>query len=515
MAKKSKSGGSELNLDSLMDAVTNVVGVLMIVFVMMALNTAQMLQKILSDLPPVTPEEHQKLVEQMKKLPPPPADPKKLEEDKKKAEQEMKKATEELASVDTTQLQSQMKFMDLESFRQKLKDAKKKRETERAESEKLIAEVERLKALLDDTPIFKPEPPTFVRLPNPRPFPENPNETRILVAKQGVLFLNEKSFIDPIIGGLDKIKSQFEYKEVKIDPFMKMLTGIYGSPQAAQQAWTEIAPFVNTFQMDQIAMAHKALATAKLPATKQVLAAIGDISIVTRATPTGVAEAIVGAVSGNLTKWTALDPSRDPTKPTITATSSGAKINFGWGSKVVEVKATAKDIVDYFVKDLGGLDGIKNRSRDKVIYDAFKLQAVLERAAASPMMGGSSYTFKPAVKEGSTLVQLALTPKAGGGETLDQIRAEGSAYQRLMRQIQGDAKGVAIYQVMPDAFETYHEARRIADQIGVAATWEFLAKLDLTVNVRGYEVQRFAQVTTSTATGGTAVRITAPKRSLD
>ena len=58
MAKKSSSsGGSELNLDSLMDAVTNVVGVLMIVFVVMALNTARVVQKILSDLPPVTEEE--------------------------------------------------------------------------------------------------------------------------------------------------------------------------------------------------------------------------------------------------------------------------------------------------------------------------------------------------------------------------------------------------------------------------------------------------------------------------
>lgn len=515
MAKKSKSGGSELNLDSLMDAVTNVVGVLMIVFVMMALNTAQMLQKILSDLPPVTPEEHQKLVEQMKQLPPPPIDPKKLEEEQKKAQQDIKKATEELASVDTSQLQSQMKFMDLESFRKQLQEAKKKRESERAESEKLIAEVERLKALLDDTPIFKPEPPTFVRLPNPRPFPENPNETRILVAKQGVLFLNEKTFIEPIVGGLDKIKSQFEYKEVKIDPFLKMLTGIYGTPQAAQQSWSEIAPFVNTFQMDQVANAHKVLATAKLPATKQVLSAIGDISIVTRASLPVVAEAISAAVAGDLTKWTALDPSRDPAKPTITANSSGAKITFGWGAKTVEVKATAKDILDYFVKDLAGMDNIKNRSRDKVIYDAFKLQAVLDRAAASPMMNGSSYTFSAAVKEGTTFVQLALTPKAGGGETLDQIRAEGSAYQRLMRQIKADAKGVAIFQVMSDAFETYHEARKIADQVGVAATWEFLAKLDLTVNVRGYEVQRFAEATTANTKGGNAVRIAAPKRSLD
>jgi hypothetical protein len=161
------------------------------------------------------------------------------------------------------------------------------------------------------------------------------------------------------------------------------------------------------------------------------------------------------------------------------------------------------------------LPGIKGRSRDKVIYDAFRLQSVLDRAASSPMMSTSSYTFKPMIKPGSSYVQLALTPKAGGGESLEQIKTEGSSYQRLMRQIKSDPRGVAIFQVMADAFSTYHDARRIADEIGVAATWEFLAKLDLTVNVTGYEVQRFALTTTSTATGGNAVRITAPKRSLD
>jgi len=112
-------------------------------------------------------------------------------------------------------------------------------------------------------------------------------------------------------------------------------------------------------------------------------------------------------------------------------------------------------------------------------------------------------------------VQLALTPKAGGGETLGQMRAEGSNYQRLMRQVQADKSGVAIFQVMSDAFMTYHEARQIADQIGVSATWEFLPKLDLLVNVTGYEVQRLTLTATAKAVPGTAVRITAPKRSLD
>lgn len=516
MAKRKPHEEQELPFVALMDTMTNVVGVLIIVLVMVGISIASAVKKILSDLPPVTPEEYQKMLQVVKELPPPPADPKKIEEDKKIAEQKLKKAIEDLKTIDTTSLESQMKFMDLESFNKKLADARKQRETQKVEVDKLIAEVERLKALLDQTPVYKPDPPTYIRLPNPRPFPEKPNETRVLVAKQGVLFLNEKTFIQPILDGLDKVKSQFEYKEVKIDPFAKMLEKVLGNAQAAQQAWPEIAPFVNTFQMDQVALTYKTLVIGKLPATKQVISSIGDISLALRSTMPVVAEAIAGAAQGNLSKWTALDPSRDPAKPTIKATSSGGKIIFTYGAKVVEAKANPKDILDYFVKELADLPGIKGRSRDKVIYDAFKLQAMLERAAASPMMSGSSYTFKPEVKPGIPYVQLALTPKAGGGESLDQIRTEGSNYQRLMRGVKADESGVAIFQVMSDAFTTYHEARKIADQIGVAATWEFLPKLDLVVNVTGYEVQRFTPPAAPAPAGTVpAVRIAAPKRALD
>ncbi len=518
MAKKRKREDQELPFVALMDTMTNVVGVLIIVLVMVGISIASAVRKVLSDLPPVTPEEHRKLVEEMKELPPPPADPKKIKEDKKIAEQKLKKAIEDLKTIDTTSAESQMKFMDLESFNKKLEDARKLRVARKAEVDKLIAEVERMKALLDQTPVFKPDPPTYIRLPNPRPFPEKPNETRIFVAKQGVLYLNEKTFIQPILDGLDKIKSQFEYKEVKIAPFTKMLTQVFGNAPAAQQAWPEIAPFVNTFQMDQVALTYKALVIGKLPATKQVISAIGDISLGTRRTMPVVAEAIVAAVQGNLSKWTALEPSVDPLKPIIKATSSGGKVSFTWGAKTIEVKANAKDVLDYFVKDLADMPGFKGRSRDKVIYDAFKLQAVLERAAASPMMSSSSYTFKPSLKPGIAFIQLELTPKAGGGESLEQMRSEGSNYQRLMRGVKADASGVAIFQVMSDAFATYHEARRIADQIGVAATWEFLPKLDLLVNVTTYEVQRFAVTTVAPpAPAGTvpAVRIAAPKRALD
>ncbi|TDU73075.1 hypothetical protein EI77_01542 [Prosthecobacter fusiformis] len=514
---KHKHEEQELPFVALMDTMTNVVGVLIIVMVMVGISLAAAVNKILSDLPPVTEEQHKEMVEKIKQLPPLPQDPKKLEEDQKIAEIELQKVTEELSKIDTTSVAKQMEFMDLDSFRKKLDEAKKKREEEKAKTDAMLAELERLKSLLDETPVYTPPAPTFVRLPNPRPYPAEPNETRVLVARQGVLFLNDEAFIKPIIDGLEKVKSQLEYKEVRIDPFLPMLTKVFGTAPAAQQAWPEISPLAGNFQMDQVAVAYKDLAAAGLQPNKAVLGALGDIAVTLKSSLPAVTTAVIAATKADLSKWTALDPSKDPTKPTIKAAMAGGKINFSYGSKSVEVKAGAKEVLSYFVKDLAGLDSIKNKSRSKVIYDAFKLQAMLERAASSPTLSGS-YTIKPTIRPGSTAIQLALTPRAGGGETLDQMRAEGSNYQRLMRQIKGDTQGVAVFQVMADAFDTYLEARKIADDIGVSATWEFLAQLDLSVNVTGYEVQRFNLPTPPAPKkpgAGDPVRIAAPKRSLD
>jgi hypothetical protein len=245
---------------------------------------------------------------------------------------------------------------------------------------------------------------------------------------------------------------------------------------------------------------------------------LGDIAIVIRSTLPAVASAVTAATKGDLAKWTALDPSRDPTKPTIKATVSGGKITFVYGSaKPEEVKQDAKEILNYFVRNLAGLDSIKNKSRSKVIYDAFAMRSILERAAANPLLSGA-YVITPTIRPGSTTVQLVMTPKAGGGETVQQIQVDVSNYQRVMRQIKSDPKGVAVFQVMNDAYGTYLDARRIADDIGVPATWEFLSKLDLTMNVTGYEVQRYAVPAGTTPRNPgdpEPVRIAAPKRTLD
>lgn len=503
----------ELPFVALMDTMTNVVGVLIIVLVMVGLSVANIVKTVLSDLPPVTPEELARLKEEAKKMPKQET-PEEIQKKKEQLEVDLKKIIEQLKTVDTSDLQSKMKFMDLDVFKKQLEDKHKERDLTKAETDKMLAELERLKALLDQTPVFKPPPPTYVRLPNPRPYPEKPVETRVLVAKQGILTFNQSQFLKPIMEGMDKVRSQLEYQRVEYPPFAKLLEAVLGSPAEAQKAWPEIAPLVNRMQIESAALAYKALAAGGLAPNKQMLATIADLSIPTRQQMPVVAEAIVAATKGDVSKWLKCDPSSNPVTPVIKASASGGKISFSWGATTKEVKATPRDVLEYF-RDLGKLKGIEGASKARTIYDAARVQALLQRAASNPLITGS-YTFEPKVIPTATYIQLALTPKSGGGETVEAMKQPNSPFIRRMRDVKADPHGVVIFQVMRDAFETYLEARRLADEVGVPATWEFLSKLDLTLNVYGYEVQRHAPTPPRPATTATGpVTIAPPKRTLD
>jgi hypothetical protein len=513
MAKRKPHEEQELPFVALMDTMTNVVGVLIIVLVMVGLSVASAVKKVLSDLPPVTKEELQQIQEQVKQLPEK-IDPVKVEEEQKQAESKLKRAIEDLKTVDTADVQAKMKFMDLEAFQKQLEQRRKDRETSKVETDKMLVELERLKALLDKTPVYQPLPPTYVRLPNPRAYPEKPNETRVLVAKQGVLFFNQIKFLQPILDGMEKVRSQLEFQKVEYPPFAKLLEGILGSPANAQKAWPEIAPLVGRVQIEYVAQAYKALMAGGIVPTKSLLSDIADIAVPTRQTMGVVAEAIVAASKGDVTAWVKLDPARSPAPPVIKASVGGGKVSFSWGALTKDVKATPKDVVGYF-HDLAKVKGIENASKARTIYDASRIQAVLQRAASSPLLSGS-YGFEAKVLPTLPYVQLALTPKNGGGETIEAMKQPNSPYIRLMRDIKADPNGVVIFQVMPDAFEAYLEARKIADEVGVPATWEFLAKLDLAVNISGYEVQRLAPTPPRPGAGAPgAVTIAPPKRSLD
>lgn len=206
MARRKKHEDEELPFVALMDTMTNVVGVLVIVLVMVGMSIQSTVEKILSELPPVTVEQLQELLAKMKepKVPQKPQDvQKKIDESQKKIEI----VVAELKTIDLTDEKQRVKFMDLGDLRTKLDTAKKDRDAKKGELDKLFAELDRLKKALDDIPVHKPPPPKYVRIPNPRPLPQNSVRENFLIVKGRVIYLNDKAFLDAVSKEFEKNRS--------------------------------------------------------------------------------------------------------------------------------------------------------------------------------------------------------------------------------------------------------------------------------------------------------------------
>ncbi len=507
MAKRRPAEEFEIPFVALMDTMTNVVGVLIIVLVLVGIAVASAVKKIMSDLPPVTQEqleELQKIMSAKKQI----EDPKTLEEKIAALEQEQRKSNDELKSLDRTA--SDLALANIPDLEKKLADQKAERDKKREENQKLLAELDKLKATLDQTPVVAPAAGMVVRLPNPKPYPEKPNETRVIVAKEGVLFLRDKDFLDPIIARLEQRRSQLLYaKTPDPTPFVPLMEKLLGSKATAQTAWAAVGPLVGTFQMDALASGWKVLNDAGLEPNTTMIQALGNISLVLRKPLPDVATAVVAATKGEFKLWLAMDPSKDPLKPTIKAISEGKKIDFSWGSNSIKVDSDAKGVLRYFT-ELGEQEAFKKAGASKVIYDAAKIIEFLKSSAGT---GGlpSTFSIEPTSKPGSTVIQLALTAKSG--EPAAKLGETNSPYIRTLRDIKADPNGVAFFQVVTDAIPTYLKAREIADQVDVPATWDFRSDLNIVLNLPNFEIQRFAPAPKGRPSSTTT--IAPPKRTLD
>ena len=180
MSRRKGHHDEELPFVALMDTMTNVVGVLIIVLVMVGIGLARSVNKVLSDLPPVTIEEHAQLQKQVEDSTPK-ADPEKLEKEKEKLLKDLKKSTEELKDLELTKDKQTVKIVDLDDLNKQLERRRKERDKLKADAEKLLAEIDRLKKQLDTTPVYQPPPAVVVKLPNPQPMPDKAVIQRFLV----------------------------------------------------------------------------------------------------------------------------------------------------------------------------------------------------------------------------------------------------------------------------------------------------------------------------------------------
>jgi hypothetical protein len=172
MARKKNNDDPAVSMDSLMDALTNVVAVLIVILILLQVDVTNTVQKLLDDLKPATPEQitaaQQKLTQIKQQI-------QKQQELLKAPEptpQELGKIEADLSLLEDNLNKHKAGLLELDKLKQQVEAQKKTEAEERKKTDAILAEINRLKALLDQTPIPKAPQPTVVKIPNSRDIPE-------------------------------------------------------------------------------------------------------------------------------------------------------------------------------------------------------------------------------------------------------------------------------------------------------------------------------------------------------
>ena len=234
MARHKKHHEEELPFVALMDTMTNVVGVLIIVLVLIGIGLAKSVKKVLSDLPNVTAEEHAQLKKEIADSKPK-ADPAQVKLETARLRELLEKAKMELMAAETTKEKQNIPVFDLEGLARKIEALKKERDQKKALTDDLLGQIEKMKARLDTTPVYEAPSATVVRLPNPRAMPEKADINRFLVMGGKVYYVNQEELIKVA-------ERELRTKESTLTAIRELVKGPDGRPQMVKDKFGRLVP---------------------------------------------------------------------------------------------------------------------------------------------------------------------------------------------------------------------------------------------------------------------------------
>jgi len=160
-------------MDSLMDALTNVVAVLIVILLLLQVDVENTVNKMFDELPPATPE----AVAQSKLLL---ADTeKKLEIEKEMLDapaptpEKLEQVRTDLSLLEKSLEVNKAKLLDLAKLKKLAEEKEKESAEEKKKTDERLAKIRDLEALLDQTPRPKAQAASVVSIPDSRPVPAN------------------------------------------------------------------------------------------------------------------------------------------------------------------------------------------------------------------------------------------------------------------------------------------------------------------------------------------------------
>jgi Asp-tRNA(Asn)/Glu-tRNA(Gln) amidotransferase C subunit len=248
MARKQKAHEEELPFVALMDTMTNVVGVLIIVLVMIGIGLARTVQKVLSDLPMVSEEEHQTLKGEVAQFDDK-RDPVEVEAEIEQIKQDLEKVVARVRQLEEEEKKIPPLPEDLQKMLQELEKLRKDRDQRKLTVQELLAQIDKLKVALDTTPKPKVGPAITARLPNPKPMPEKAQMHRILVTENRLFLIRKDEVLQMVEQELKKESPAILAKTGKSLLSAPTVSAPKGAPSAPKQLIfdpTKITNYFNT-----------------------------------------------------------------------------------------------------------------------------------------------------------------------------------------------------------------------------------------------------------------------------
>jgi hypothetical protein len=195
-----------------MDALTNVVAVLILVLILVQADVSQKVQKFIDDILPATPEDvaqSKKLIEELTRkktiaearLREKPASPEEIAEEKR-----------QIALLEKSMVENKELLADIEKVRALEKTVRAERDAESLKTTIIQKEIARLEGLLDSIPAPKSDTPSVVNIPNSRPIPDDAAKFYAIIHGDRVHMINTHGALALFRREFDRKKADFLHK---------------------------------------------------------------------------------------------------------------------------------------------------------------------------------------------------------------------------------------------------------------------------------------------------------------
>jgi hypothetical protein len=215
MARRRRNTSSEgVNLDSLMDALTNVVAVLILVLVLVQADVSKKVVEFMEGLKPATPEQ---VANAGKKLASLQSESRRLDallSQEAPTLREIEAERRQLALLEKDRERREDLLAKLDQLKKLAQETKAQRDAEAQKTATIQQEMAHLESLLDQTPVLKVEP-TVVGIPASRPIPKDAEIYYALVIHDRVHFIDPLTPLELFEREFKRHKTKFPSERIK------------------------------------------------------------------------------------------------------------------------------------------------------------------------------------------------------------------------------------------------------------------------------------------------------------